>query len=145
MFNGLPCWLSGKELTCQCRKCRFDPWVGKISWKRSALHSSCLGISWTKEPGGLQSLGLQKRDDQQQNNNIIDLQCCISFWYTQSDSVVHIHVSILSQILSPFRLLLNIEQSSLCYTVCPWWLCILNTAICTIPNSKVPLLHPTVK
>ena len=26
-----------KELTCQCRKhkkSRFDPWVGKISWKR---------------------------------------------------------------------------------------------------------------
>ena len=21
---------SGKESACQCRKCRFDPWVGKI-------------------------------------------------------------------------------------------------------------------
>ena len=26
----LPRWLSGKESTCQCRRCRFDPWVGKI-------------------------------------------------------------------------------------------------------------------
>ena len=34
-----------------------------------------------------------------------------------SDSVIHIHVSILFQILFPFRLLRNIEQSSLCYTV----------------------------
>ena len=28
---------SGKELTCQCSKhktCGFDPWVGKISWRR---------------------------------------------------------------------------------------------------------------
>ena len=28
---------SGKEPTCQCRKlkrCRFDPWVGKIPWRR---------------------------------------------------------------------------------------------------------------
>ena len=29
----------------------------------------------------------------------------------QSDSVVHIHVSVLFQILFPFRLLQNIEQS----------------------------------
>ena len=33
----------------------------------------------------------------------------------QSDSVIHIHVSILFQILYPFRLLQNIERSSLCY------------------------------
>ena len=32
----------------------------------------------------------------------------------QSDSSVHIHVAILFQILSPFRLLNNIEPSSLC-------------------------------
>ena len=31
----------------------------------------------------------------------------------QSDSVIHIHVSILSQILSPFRLLWNIERNIL--------------------------------
>ena len=35
----------------------------------------------------------------------------------QSESVIHIHVSILFQILFPFGLLHNIEQSSLCYTV----------------------------
>ena len=29
---------SGKESTCQCRRhkrCRFDPWVGKIPWRRA--------------------------------------------------------------------------------------------------------------
>ena len=29
---------SGKEPTCQCRRhkrCRFDPWVGKIPWRRA--------------------------------------------------------------------------------------------------------------
>ena len=45
-----------------------------------------------------------------------------------SDSVIHIHVSIPFQILFPFRLLHNIEQSSLCYTVGPCWLSILNIA-----------------
>ena len=35
----------------------------------------------------------------------------------QSDSIIHIHVCILFQILFPFRLLQSIEQSFLCYTV----------------------------
>ena len=32
-----PKWLSGKQSVCQCRRhtrCGFDPWVGKIPWKR---------------------------------------------------------------------------------------------------------------
>ena len=55
----------------------------------------------------------------------------------QSDSVIHIHVSILFQILFPFRLLHNIEQSSLCYTVGPCWLSMLNIAVCTC-QSQTP-------
>ena len=43
----------------------------------------------------------------------------------QSDSVIHVHISILFQILFPFSLLHNIEQSSLCYTAGPCWLSIL--------------------
>ena len=31
---GLPSWLSGEESNCQCRRCSFNPWVSKISWKR---------------------------------------------------------------------------------------------------------------
>ena len=55
----------------------------------------------------------------------------------QSDSVIHIYVSILFQILFPFKLLHNIEQSSLCYTVGPCWLSILNIAACTC-QSQTP-------
>ena len=29
-----PWRLSGKESTCQCRRCEFDPWVRKIPWRR---------------------------------------------------------------------------------------------------------------
>ena len=42
----------------------------------------------------------------------------------QTDSVIHIHVSILFQIIFLFRLLQNIEQSSLCYAIGPCWLSI---------------------
>ena len=27
-------WLSNKEYVCQCRRHGFDPWVGKIPWRR---------------------------------------------------------------------------------------------------------------
>ena len=36
-YQGLPWWLIGKEPAChclQCRRCRFDPWVRKIPWRR---------------------------------------------------------------------------------------------------------------
>ena len=35
----LPRWLSGKEPNCQCRRCRFDPWVRKIPWRRKWQHT----------------------------------------------------------------------------------------------------------
>ena len=35
MNMGLPRWLGGKESACQRRKPGFDPWVGKIPWRRA--------------------------------------------------------------------------------------------------------------
>ena len=32
--TGPPRWLSGRESAYQCRRCRFDPWVGRIPWRR---------------------------------------------------------------------------------------------------------------
>ena len=32
--KGLPRQLSGKESACQCKRHRFNPWVGKIPWRR---------------------------------------------------------------------------------------------------------------
>ena len=47
---GLPCWLSGKESTSQCRRWGFDLSSVFLSGKSS----------WTEEPGGLQSMGSQR-------------------------------------------------------------------------------------
>ena len=33
-INIFPRWLSGKESACQCRRPRFNSWVGKIPWRR---------------------------------------------------------------------------------------------------------------
>ena len=50
----------------------------------------------------------------------------------QRDSATHRHVPILPQTRLPSRLPHNIEQGSLCCTVGPCWLFILNIAVCTI-------------
>ena len=43
IHGGLPRWLRGKQLTCQCWRCAFNPWVGKIPWSRK----------WQPTPGFL--------------------------------------------------------------------------------------------
>ena len=34
LYSGLPWWLSQLRICLQCRRPRFNPWVGKIPWKR---------------------------------------------------------------------------------------------------------------
>ena len=55
----------------------------------------------------------------------------------QSDSLVHIHAFLLCEVPFPSRLLQNIEQSSLCYTVRPCWLSIFNRDMCVYSTPKL--------
>ena len=59
-MKGFPGGTVSKELACQGRRPGFDPWVGKVPWRRK-WHSSILGWRnpWTEEPDGLQSMGSQ--------------------------------------------------------------------------------------
>ena len=54
----------GEESACQSRRRGFDPWVGMIPWRRAWQPTPVFlpgqSIPWTEEPGGPQSLGLQK-------------------------------------------------------------------------------------
>ena len=47
---GLLWWLSGTETAFQCRRHRFDPWVGKIPGEENGnpLQYSCLGNTMDK-------------------------------------------------------------------------------------------------
>ena len=61
LATGLPRWLKWvkKKFCLQCRRCQrsgFNPWVGKIPWRRAWQTTPI----WTEEPGGLQSIDLQK-------------------------------------------------------------------------------------
>ena len=59
---GFPGGSDGKDCP-QCRRPGFDPWVGKIPW-RSEWEPTPVFLSgeslWTEDPGGLQSMGLQR-------------------------------------------------------------------------------------
>ena len=61
----------------------------------------------------------------------------------QTDSAMRINLSIFLQTALPPRLPPNTEQSSLCYTVGPSWLSILNIAVCTC-RSQTPYLSPAL-
>ena len=34
-LSGPPRWCCGEESICHCRRCGFDPWIGKIPWRNS--------------------------------------------------------------------------------------------------------------
>ena len=61
---GLLRWLSGKESTCQhrrLRRCRFDPWVGKIPWRRNWKPTLVfLSMENSMDRGAWQSMDLQR-------------------------------------------------------------------------------------
>ena len=56
--------MSGKESTCQCRRCRFDPWVGKIPWRRkwqpTPVFSPGKAHGQRRLAGHIQSTGSQR-------------------------------------------------------------------------------------
>ena len=66
--GGLPRWLSGKESSCQGRRCQSAPGSGGPLEEGMATHFSILSweILWTEEPGGrgrvVQSMGHKESD-----------------------------------------------------------------------------------
>ena len=63
---GFPGGASGKGSACRCKRCkrhRLNPWVGKIPWRRGWQPTAVFlpgKPHGQEEPGGLQSMGLQR-------------------------------------------------------------------------------------
>ena len=51
-MRGLPLWLSWERIHQQCERPGFDPWVGKIPWRRERLP---VPVFWSGEFHGLYS------------------------------------------------------------------------------------------
>ena len=91
--EALPGGASGTELACQCRRCT-ETWVWSLGWEDPleegiATLSSILAwrIPWTEEPGGLQSMGLQRvRHDWSDSTHTAQ---CQLFWLFQLLSICY--------------------------------------------------------
>ena len=79
----LPGWLSGKEPTCQCRRCEFNCWVGKIPWRRAWQRTPVLlpGESQGQRSwAGCSPLGrTESNTPEWRDNNTADLQVRMVF------------------------------------------------------------------
>ena len=62
----LPCWPSGKESTCQCRRHGFDPWSGKIPHASATKCES--GNYWARLPHQLKPVCPRARAPQQEKS-----------------------------------------------------------------------------
>ena len=83
---------SCKKSTCQCRRCRFDPWVRQIPWNRkwqpAGFSILTWEIPWTEEPGSLQAMqsqvvGLQLSNRaQQEPKSVLNRRVCFCIYLT---------------------------------------------------------------
>ena len=98
---GFPGGASGKEPACQCRRhrrCMLNPWVGKISWRRSWQTTPVFlpGESHRQRslvgygPCGRKGLDMTEVTEHSCSSlprlfsywSVVALQCCISFFCT---------------------------------------------------------------
>ena len=65
----LPSWLSSKESVYQCRRCRFDPWLGRSpgEGKGNSLQYSCWGNPTDREDWQGTVHGISKSQTQLSN------------------------------------------------------------------------------
>ena len=63
----IPWWLSSKEPTCQCRRRGFNPWVGKLPWRRKWQPTP--GFLLGKSQGQRSLAGCSPMGSQSLNNN----------------------------------------------------------------------------
>ena len=71
--------------------------------------------------------------------SIVALQCCVSFCLQQSDSVIHTETFFFLILFSIMVYPRRLDNSSLCYTVGPCCLSILNVIVCIYqPQTPSP-------
>ena len=73
----LPLWLSWKIIYLQCRRPGFDPWVGKIPWRRERLPTP---VFWPREFHGQYSPWGHKELDTTERLSLSLYQFCI-LWH----------------------------------------------------------------
>ena len=116
MFVCLFCHPGGKQSTYQCKRCKgrgCTPWVRKIPWKRIRQPTPVYVLGRFHRLRSLEGYGPwgHKESDMTEHAHIVNLQCCVSFRYTAKWFSYTNALSILFQILFPYRLLQNTQIS----------------------------------
>ena len=164
-FQVLPRWLSGKESPCQSKRCRrygFDPWVGKIPWRRkwwpnpvflpekSQGQRSLLGYSpWGRKELDTVITELFEKCFSRRNmcfsrRTLENSTCYCCYWYLNLGGVWYV---ILKHFLC-YLFFLCLKQLFICSQFCqalgmihiifhPWWRYLLPT----LPSSVSLLAH----
>ena len=84
-YMGFTRWLSGKESTCQCRRCRrcqFNPWVRKIPWRRKWQPTPVFlpeKLHGPKSLGGYSPWSHRESDMTEQMSKFINLSATSNF------------------------------------------------------------------
>ena len=123
-----PWWLSGKESTCQYRKSRFEPWVGKIPWGREWLSTPVLlpGESHAQRGLGAPSLWGHKESDVTEQLTLPWLIYNVELGVYRRVTQLHVNLrAFCFQILFPY-----VGFSPLCYIVGPCGLSTLYIVVC---------------
>ena len=122
-----------KESACNVGDSGLIPGSGRSPWRREWLPTLVFlpgEFHGQKSLAGHSPWGHKELDMSEQQLQLISNVVIVS-GTQQRDSAIYVHVSILSQTPLPSRLSHNIDQSFLCCAVGPFWLSILNTAVCT--------------
>ena len=129
LLEGFPGGSDGKESACDVGDLGLIPGLGRSPGGRHSnlSHYSCLENSHGQRSLLSYSLrSLKELDTTEQLSTARQLiyNIVLVSGVQQHDSVIHIHIFILFQILFSQRLSQNVELSSLYYTVGPCWLSI---------------------
>ena len=116
-YMGFPGGASGKEPACQCRRhkrCRFDPWVGKIPWRKTWQPTP---IFLPGESHGQRSLVGCSPQDRRVWPNWSDLACMHACTYMLTNIDTHT----LSNISYQASVMRSLEEQTLEeWLLCAW-------------------------
>ena len=128
--HGLPWWLRRQSVYLQCGRPRFDPWVGKIPWRRK----------WQSTPVFMPGKSHRGRS----------LVGYSPWGHKESDTTEQLHFQVMCDSIWPHglphtRLLCPPLSPTLCSDSCPlsWW-CYLTILFSTAP-SPLPSVFPTIR
>ena len=98
-FLGFPGDSSGKEASCRCRRCGFDPWVRNIRWRRTWQHTPVFLLGKFHAQRSLAVHGVAKSQTQ-----LSMCVCLCTHIHARAWAHTHTHSSLPASFVVPHRM-----------------------------------------